>query len=109
MQVDLVTTEQLEAAVARLTAAIQESAASSASGALPAQVYFTKDEAAQYLRMSTRNLDLLTVAGDIRRANVGTGGKKASVLYRRVDLDAFVDARMELDRHEVEQQVRRSA
>ena len=52
--------------------------------------YFTRAEAAEYLRMSIAKLDKLAALGRIRRAKVGDG-EKASVLFRRRDLDSFID------------------
>lgn len=61
------------------------------------KAYFTREEAAEYLRMSTRNLDELSRMGDIRRAKLGTG-KSGGVRFRRIDLDAFVERQLEMDK-----------
>jgi excisionase family DNA binding protein len=56
--------------------------------------YFTREEAAEYLRMSVARLDKLAARGDIRRARLGDG-VKPSVLFRKRDLDAFVESHLE--------------
>ena len=63
------------------------------------QAYFTRVEAAEYLRMSLTKLDDLTRRGEIRRAKIGDG-EKAQVLYRRIDLDSFVEDSLEMDKRE---------
>jgi hypothetical protein len=63
------------------------------------QEYFNRVEAAEYLRMGLSKLDDLTRRGLIRRAKIGDG-EKAQVLYRRIDLDSFVEDSLEMDKYE---------
>lgn len=60
------------------------------------QRHFTRDEAAEYLRISARKLDAETTAGNIRRAKLGDG-RQGAVVFRRRDLDAYIESRLELD------------
>ena len=53
--------------------------------------YMTKDEAAAYLRVSTRTLEKIMAKGDIVGARIG--GRR--LLFRRQDLDANVESRLE--------------
>ena len=61
----------------------------------------TRKEAASYLRLSTRKLDQLAARGQIRRSKLGDG-RRARVLFRRKDLDAFVEAHLSADEREME-------
>jgi excisionase family DNA binding protein len=56
--------------------------------------YFTRPEAAEYLRISIPQLDNLAREGEIVRAKFGVG-PRARVLYRLQDLDAYVEAHLE--------------
>lgn len=98
MNVELVTREELDLIADRISASF-EAVVSRMTGASPQTTrdYFTREEAAEYLRMSTRTLDTLASQGDIRRAKIGNGAK-CGVLYRRVDLDAFVEQRLGIDK-----------
>jgi excisionase family DNA binding protein len=71
---------------------------------LPA--YYTRAEAAEYLRISPSKLDRLTAEGLIRRAKLGEG-TGCAVLYRKVDLDAFVESQLELDKAEAQKAAKR--
>ena len=71
---------------------------STASGG-NAQEYYSREEAAEYLRMGTTKLDALTVKGHLRRAKLGDG-PRVQVLYRRIDLDSFVQSSLEIDMNE---------
>jgi len=53
------------------------------------QEYFTKAEAAEYTRISRATIDRLMKAGKVRFVKVG---KK--VVFRRLDLDRFMAARV---------------
>lgn len=70
-----------------------------------AQEYFTRDEAAEYLRMGTTKLDALTAQGQIRRAKLGDG-PRVQVLYRRIDLDSFVVSWLEIDINDARRMIR---
>ena len=61
------------------------------------RTHYTRSEAAEYLRLGLTKLDGFTKAGDIRAARMGDG-PKAVLLYRRKDLDAFVESRLQLDK-----------
>jgi len=63
----------------------------------------TRKEAARYLRLSVRKLDLLAAKGEIRRVKLGDG-KRARVLFRRRDLDAFVEANLSVDNADIERE-----
>ena len=56
--------------------------------------YFTREEAARYLRMSVRKIDSLAAAGEVRRAKLGEGDR-SGVLFRRRELDEFVESCLE--------------
>lgn len=63
-------------------------------GEAPAQRRFlTTQEAADYLRESPRTLEGRRVSGDGPIFYKAGKGKAARVLYRREDLDAWVEAR----------------
>lgn len=59
----------------------------SAHDAAPADIYFTKHEAASYLRRCIRTIEKLTAAGELPAYRV-----RGKLLFRRGDLDAYVDA-----------------
>jgi len=61
----------------------------------------TRKEAARYLRLSVRKLDLLSAKGKIRRVKLGEG-KRARVLFRREDLEAFIEANLSVDNSEID-------
>ena len=50
----------------------------------------TRDEAADHLRVSTRTLDTMEAAGELRAVRI-----RGRVLYHRDTLDAFIRARTE--------------
>ncbi len=52
--------------------------------------YMTKVEAATYLRVSARKLEKIMAKGDIIGARIG--GRR--LLFRRQDLDAYVESRL---------------
>lgn len=52
--------------------------------------YLTRQEAAEFLRVSVRTLDKLTKQGDI--AHYKFGGANAKVLFRIEDLRAYVES-----------------
>ena len=60
----------------------------------------TRAEAARYLRLSLRKLDSLAARGEIRRIKLGDG-RRARVLFRRNDLDAFLNEHLSADRSEI--------
>jgi len=96
---EVVVPQEMAAAIDRLREVLEERFISISANlrTRPEQNYFTRDEAAEYLRMSPRMLDNLTDVGEIRRAKLGQE-KKSKVLFRRVDLDAYVESQLELDR-----------
>jgi excisionase family DNA binding protein len=61
---------------------------------LPA--YYTRAEAAEYLRISKSSLDRYTQSGKLRHIKLGDG-PKASVRYRKADLDAFMEEHLVMD------------
>ena len=52
----------------------------------------TRDEAAAYLRVSTRTLDRLIAERKIRAARIG-GERRGRVVFDQADLEAFVRRR----------------
>ena len=52
-----------------------------------------RKEAATYLRISLRKLDYMAEQGMIRRCKLGDG-KRACVLYRKKDLDEFIESQL---------------
>ncbi len=54
----------------------------------------TRQEAADFLRLSVSQLDTLARRGEIRRVKFGEG-PRARVLYRREDLETYVDAHIQ--------------
>lgn len=93
---EIVTPKELEQVIERLAESLTAEISRLVTGTAP-QEYFTRPEAAHYLRISLRSLDSFTAAGEIRRAKLGEG-QKSAVLYRRRDLDAFIESRLEMDR-----------
>jgi len=67
--------------------------------------HLSRKQAAAYLNVSLKTLDTWAEDGQIRRAKFGSG-QRARVLYRRVDLDGFVEAHLELDADGARQIVR---
>ena len=59
------------------------------------QEVFSRDEAAEYLRMSIPQVDNLAAAGKIQRVKIGDG-PRCRVLYRLEDLRAFLAANVEV-------------
>ena len=66
----------------------------------------TRKEAADYLRISVRKLDYMAEQGIIRRCKLGDG-KRARVLYRKKDLDKFVESQLSSSRADIEIEVAR--
>ena len=97
---EVVTNAELAEYFERLMHAVESSAGRNGQGDGPPREYFNRREAAAYLRIGTTKLDELTKAREIGRAKMGDG-PKATVLYRRKDLDAFVESRLELDKAEI--------
>jgi len=93
---EIVTPKELEQAIDRLGETLAAQIARLVPQAAP-QEYFTRPEAAQYLRISLRTLDTLAATGGIQRAKLADG-PRAGVLFRRRDLDDFVESRIEMDR-----------
>lgn len=56
--------------------------------------YFTREEAAEYLRVSPRSVDRLAASGRLLRVKFGDHDK-SRVRFRRQDLDAFVESCLE--------------
>lgn len=54
----------------------------------------TRQEAADFLRLSVSQLDSLARRGEIRRVKFGEG-PRARVLYRQEDLEAYVIAHLQ--------------
>ena len=95
----VVTPEELADALNRITGAFEAGLAKIATQACgKQQEYFTRAEAAEYLRISHASLDRLAATGEIRRAKLGVGAK-TTVLYRKCDLDIFVESRLESDKN----------
>ena len=58
------------------------------------QDYFTRKEAAKYLRVGLRKIDELTASGKLSRAKLGD--KEGScVIFRKIDLDEYVERQLE--------------
>jgi excisionase family DNA binding protein len=58
------------------------------------RVYLTRVEAADYIRISVPQLDVLARERKLPRVKFGTGEKGQRVLYRRADLDKFIASHM---------------
>jgi excisionase family DNA binding protein len=56
---------------------------------MPEAEYFTKTEAAEYVRLSRATIDRLRQSGDLRYVKVG-----GRIVFRKRDLDAFMAARV---------------
>lgn len=95
---EVVVPQEMAAAIDRLREVLEERfiTLTSSVRARPEQNYFTREEAAEYLRMSPRMLDSLSEAGEIRRAKLGED-RKSKVLFRRVDLDSYVEQKLQMD------------
>ena len=92
---EVVTHEELREIITDLGEELRASVAVASANAC-APEYYTPGEAAVYLRMSRAQIDRLVLSGELRRAKLGEG-KKASVLFRKCDLDEFVERRLECD------------
>ena len=55
--------------------------------------YLTREEAAEYLRVSIRKLDSLARCGFVSKPKLGEG-RRGVVVFRRTDLDRFVRSRL---------------
>lgn len=56
--------------------------------------YFNRAEAAAYIRHSVPQLDNLARRGEVKRVKIGEG-PRSRVLYRRQDLDDFMERHIE--------------
>lgn len=65
------------------------------------KVHFTKSEAAQYLCLSTQEIDNLCFRGELQRAKLGDA-RQSRVIFRRCDLDDFVERHLQV-RNETEE------
>ena len=101
---EVVTHDELVDAIEGLKAALMDGLAEVAEKAGNEQVHFTRDEAADYLRISTASLDRRATDGDIKRAKLGGG----TVIYRRCDLDACIEANLEADKRDAQRFARGS-
>lgn len=59
------------------------------------KVVYSREEAAQYLGISVPQIGLLAARGEIARVKMGEGGR-SRVVYRRADLDAYINARVQV-------------
>lgn len=66
----------------------------------------SRNEAAHYLCISVRKLDLLTAASEVKRVKLGEG-KRARVLYRLQDLDDFLKSNLVADKRTIRETVRK--
>ncbi len=98
---EVVVPEEVAASIDRLREVLEEQFMRIATNSRvpPQPNYFTREEAAEYLRMSPRMLDSLSESGQIRRAKLGEE-RKSKVLFRRVDLDGYVEGQLDLNRQE---------
>ena len=104
---EVVTPRELAEFFERLTASIEALGAKvTAQGCGEIAEYFTREEAAQYLRLSTRTFDKLVSDGAIRRAKLGDT-QQAMVRFRRRDLDAFFERKLEMSSKEARTHARR--
>ena len=70
--------------------------------------FMTRAEAANYLRLSIRKLDYLAESGELEFVKLGKSrAKGARVLYRRGDLDRYVEEN--LFRNPSEEEIRQGA
>ena len=67
----------------------------------------SRAEAAEYLRISIRKLDYLAEAGELKLIKLGEG-KRSRVLYRRKDIDEFVESNIVCDREEAAKAARKA-
>lgn len=89
---ELVTASDLEGKFAALLDAVESLGSRlGVRGGAEYREYMTRKEAADYLRLSVSKLDQLAAHGKIVRCKIG-GGSSASVLFRRRELDKFVEA-----------------
>lgn len=70
------------------------------------QQIMSRREAAEYLRISVRKLDYLAESGELKFVKLGKG-KRARVLYRRKDLDEFIELNLVCDRREANRTARK--
>ena len=59
------------------------------------KVVYSREEAAQYLGISVPQVGVLAARGELARVKMGEGGR-SRVVYRRADLDAFINARVQM-------------
>ena len=104
---EIVTPKELEQVIERLAESLTAEISRLVTVSAPQQ-YFTRPEAAHYIRVSLRSLDSFTATGEIRRAKLGDG-QKSAVLYRRRDLDGFIESRLEIDKAEARRSLRAKA
>jgi len=64
----------------------------------------TRKEAATYLRLSLRKLDALSASGNLRRVKFGEG-QRARVLFRKKDLDTFIEVHTSRNQDELQREV----
>ena len=69
------------------------------------QQYFTKREAAEYLRVSKATVDRLRGAGKLQASRI-SDGPKPMLIFRRCDLDGYVEHQLELDNDGVRDKAR---
>jgi len=67
----------------------------------------SRAEAAEYLRISIRKLDYLAESGELKLIKLGEG-KRSRVLYRRKDIDDFVESNLVSDRKEAAKAARKA-
>lgn len=67
----------------------------------------SRAEAADYLRISIRKLDYLAESGEIKLIKLGEG-KRSRVLYRRKDLNEFLESNLVCDQKEAAKAARRA-
>jgi len=93
---EVVTANELAAYFDKLTAVIEGLGAQlrTREATETAKAHLTRVEAAEYLRLSVPQLDVLARQGRISRAKMGPD-QGSRVLYRRKDLDKYVEECME--------------
>lgn len=67
----------------------------------------SRAEAAEYLRISIRKLDYLAEAGELKFIKLGEG-KRSRVLYRRKDINEFIESNLVCDREEAAKTARKA-
>ena len=95
MKVEVVTQADLDERFERLLGAVEAVGLrlSGVPGDGWVQEYFTREEAADYLRVSKRKLDSLFAKGILPHVKT-CHGERGGVLFRRKDLDAFAEERV---------------